>query len=92
MKNKVFLFCTLTQPNIDIAYDDHFFGISTSIDWLETDVSSAHDKGLYVMVWSPNNETQNKQTLDKKVDIIQTDSPISILKLLNRYNYEYIIP
>lgn len=44
------------------------------------------------MVWAPSNFTENKLILSKKPDIIQTDDPISILKILNRYNYEKSIP
>ena len=92
MTNKLFLFDSLSVNAINIAKANNFFGVSTSLDWLGDNVSLAHEKGLYVMVWSPNNYSQNKEALNKKVDIIQTDDPISILKLLNRYNYEYIIP
>ena len=74
------------------ASSDHFFGISTSIDWFEVDAGKAHEKGLYVMAWSPNNDSQNKDALNKKADILQTDDPLTILKLLNRFNYDYAIP
>jgi glycerophosphoryl diester phosphodiesterase len=92
LKNKLFLFNSLSENSIETASRDDFFGISTSIDWLTVDTRSAHDKGLYVMVWSPNNDAENKFALSKKVDIIQTDDPMTILKYLKRFNYEYVIP
>lgn len=92
LTNKLFLFSTLDEGSIATASTCGFFGISTSIDWFTVDADLAHEKGLYVMVWSPNNEAQNKDALLKKADIIQSDDPISILKLLDRYNYEYVIP
>lgn len=92
LTNKLFLFSELNESTINDACNNHFFGISASVDWLYNNVTHAHQKGLYVMVWSPNNYSQNKIALDSKVDIIQTDDPISILKILNRYNYEYTLP
>jgi glycerophosphoryl diester phosphodiesterase len=92
LTNKLFLFSYLDEYSINIAKSNNFFGISTSIDWLYVDASLAHEKGLYVMVWSPNNDAQNKDALRKKVDIIQTDDPMTILKFLERYNYEYVVP
>jgi glycerophosphoryl diester phosphodiesterase len=92
MTNELFLFSYLDNDAINAASINHFFGISTCLDWVKVPVDSAHAKGLYVMVWSPNNLSQNKEVLKAKADIIQTDDPISILKLLNRFNYEYVIP
>jgi glycerophosphoryl diester phosphodiesterase len=92
MTNKMFLFAGLDQSAITIASANGFFGISTTVDWMTVDADLAHNAGLYVMLWSPDNDAQNKDALQRKADIIQTDDPISILKLLNRYNYEYSIP
>ena len=92
LTNKLFLFSELNENAINDACNKHFFGFSVAMDCLYNNVSLAHQKGLYVMAWSPNNFSQNEIALDNKVDIIQTDDPISILKLLNRYNYEYTNP
>lgn len=92
LTNKLFLFGYLDENSIDVATNNHYFGISTSPDWMLVGTEKAHERELYVMAWSPNNYSQNKRLLYDKVDIIQTDDPISILKLLNRYNYEYLIP
>ena len=62
------------------------------MDRLEVDAELIHNKGLYLMLYSPNNYNQNKEALKKKTDIIQTDDPISLLKLLDRFNYEFVIP
>lgn len=92
LTNKLFLFSELNETAIHDAFNNRFFGISTSIDKLYDRVSVAHKKGLYVMAWSPDNYSENKLALDSKADIIQTDDPISLLKILNRYNYEYTLP
>ncbi|MEI7961806.1 MAG: glycerophosphodiester phosphodiesterase family protein [archaeon] len=92
MTNKLFNFDVLTESAIETTKNNHFFGISTSIDWLNNNVQLAHQNGLYVMVWSPNDDAQNQEALNQKADIIQTDDPIDLLRLLNRYNYDYIIP
>ncbi|MBK6821103.1 MAG: hypothetical protein IPG85_16505 [Bacteroidetes bacterium] len=92
LTNKLFLSADLSLQSIEDAYNNHFAGISASINSLGAQVPLAHQKGLLVMAWSPNNYSQNKETLSRQVDIIQSDDPMSLLKLLNRYNYEYIIP
>ncbi len=92
LTNKLFLYSDLDEQAIELADSNSFFGISTGLDGLNISTEEAHKKGLYVMVWSPDNFTQNKLALSKNVDIIQTDDPISLLKLVNRFNYEYIIP
>jgi glycerophosphoryl diester phosphodiesterase len=92
LTNKLFLFDPPDSNTIKAADSCGFFGISASMDWLTGNTEFAHSKGLYIMVWSPNNDSQNKIALKNNVDIIQTDDPISILKLLKRYNYEYVIP
>jgi glycerophosphoryl diester phosphodiesterase len=92
MSNKLFFFSYLDNNAIDIANNNNFFGISTSLEWLKVNAELAHDKGLYLMVWAPKNDAENKEALSKKADIIQTDDPMSILKLLKRFNYEYRIP
>jgi len=91
LSNKLFLFNILNENSINVAKMNGFFGISTSLDWLNNMVDMAHQNGLYVMVWSPDNDAQNKEALKQKVDIIQTDDPMTLLKLLKRFNYEYVI-
>ncbi|MEI6123921.1 MAG: glycerophosphodiester phosphodiesterase family protein [Bacteroidota bacterium] len=92
LTNKLFVYEGITSSTIDYAVANHFFGFTTSIEWLYDNVELAHQKGLYVMLWSPNNDAQNKVALKQKIDIIQTDDPIDLLRLLNRYNYDYVIP
>jgi glycerophosphoryl diester phosphodiesterase len=92
LTNKLFLFGYMDAGGIDNAVNSGYCGLSICADWMYTGADSAHEKGLYVMLWSPDNLSENEEALNLKVDIIQTDDPISILKLLNRYNYEYQIP
>lgn len=92
LTNKLFLFDELTENTINNAYNNNIFGVTTSVDKLYNNVDLAHQKGIYIMIWSPDNFYQNTQALDSKADIIQTDNPISLLKILERYNYEYTLP
>lgn len=91
LTNKLFLFSRLDSPAINVCVSRGFSGISTDMNWFDVSAEEAHKRGLYIMAWSPNNESQNKMVLNFGADIIQTDDPISILKMLNRYNYEYEI-
>ena len=92
LANKLFLLTSLTQANIDTATKYSFFGLSVDINEFYIDADNAHDKGLYVMGYDPDNYYSNLDAIKKKVDILQTDDPISILKHFERYNYDYIIP
>jgi len=92
LSNKLFLTGVINQTNIDTALNNHFFGICTEMSNFEIDADFAHEKGLYIMAYTPNNYYSNLIAINKKIDILQTDDPISILKLFNRFNNEYIIP
>lgn len=92
LTNKMFLFEGITASTIDFAKTNHLFGFSTYNDWLFDNVDLAHQNGLYLMLWSPNDDQENKEALKLKADIIQTDDPIDLLRYLNRFNYDYIIP
>jgi len=92
MTNKLFLSNALTQANIDTALKYSFFGLSSQMDDFEVSADVAHNSGLYVMGYSPYNYYLNVDAIKRKVDILQTDDPISILKHFERYNYDYIIP
>lgn len=92
VKNKLFLNSKLRQESVQEAASNGFFGLSVDQQYLDQGLEYAHSHGLRVMSFSPNSFSQNKYLLSKHVDIIQTDDPISILKFLERYNYDYIIP
>jgi glycerophosphoryl diester phosphodiesterase len=92
LTNKLFLLNSFDESSINSAKSNNYFGISTCMDWMVSSADDAHKNGLYLMIWSPNNDAQNKEVLKAKADIIQTDDPMTLLKLLNRYNYEYVIP
>ena len=92
LTNKLFLTGIINQENIDTASYYSFFGICTEMSNVEIDTDVAHEKGLRIMAYTPNNYYSNLIAISKKIDILQTDDPISILKRFNRFNYEYIIP
>ncbi len=92
LTNKFFLTGVVSRANIDTCVNNSFFGICTQMENFEIGADSAHIKGLYIMSYTPNNYYSNVIAIKKKIDILQTDDPISILKLFNRFNYEYVIP
>lgn len=92
LTNKLFLTGVVNEENIETAVNNSFFGICTEMGGVEIDANIAHEKGLYIMAYTPNNYYSNLIAINKKIDILQTDDPISILKLFNRFNYEYNIP
>jgi glycerophosphoryl diester phosphodiesterase len=91
MPNRLFLYSNNDDDPVNLARQK-FAGISTVTEISGEDIKKAYEAGLMTMVWDPDNYYENKATLEKKPDIIQTDDPISILKLLKRYNYENVTP
>jgi glycerophosphoryl diester phosphodiesterase len=83
---------TNLKSDIDTCKKYNFFGMSYPV---ESDIDvykTAFNNGIRSMVWSPNNYYQNKNGLEKQPDILQTDDPITLLKLIKRYNYESVRP
>ncbi len=92
LTTKLFLGGALSQAHIDSAVKYSFFGIVSQLDDFEVDADIAHAKGLYVMGYTPYQYYLNMDAIRKKVDILQTDDPMSILKRFDRFNYDYVIP
>jgi len=93
LSNKMFLSGALNEKNIEIASNNSFFGICSQMDDIEEiGAASAHAKNLRIMAYTPSNYYLNKYAIRKKIDILQTDDPISILKQFERFNYNYVIP
>lgn len=92
LKNKLFLLSNGDKtPNIT-AKQNNLFGISVNKTFNVTEMENSYHLGLKTMLWSPTNFKENKDVLAKKPDIIQTDDPTSLLKILNRFNYENATP
>jgi len=92
LTNKLFLSKVLNEGTIDTAVANNFFGICCQVGDIGMNTEMAHAKGLYVMAYTPYQYYLNRSAISKSVDILQTDDPMSILKLFNRFNYEYVIP
>lgn len=92
LENKMFWMNNITTESIAKAKMYGFYGFSSQWDSDDRYFELAHQNNLKIMLYSPRNFTENKLSLKKRPDIIQSDDPISILKYLDRYNYEYIIP
>lgn len=86
LTNKMFILGLLDSTVVNYCTAHGFYGISTTPAWIRTSVDHAHQSGLRVMIFSPDNRNQNKKAINLGADIIQTDDPESLLKLLNRGN------
>jgi hypothetical protein len=93
LSNKLFLIGGLNESNIDTAIAHSFYGISSQMDEITIETSKiAHSKGLHIMAYTPYNYYLNMAAVRKKIDLLETDDPASILKQFERFNYDYVIP
>ena len=88
MKNKGFVI----GSSVDEAAENHIFGIGATTDTRPEEIEYAHSKGLYVMMWGLKTDEGNKKAIALNPDIVQTDKPIPMLMLFDRFNYDYKIP
>ena len=77
---------------VDDAVENEIFGIGTTLDTEAEEIQYAHSKGIYVMMWGAKTDFGNKKAIRLNPDFLQTDKPIPILMLFNRFNYDYRIP
>lgn len=77
---------------VDDAYENGIFGIGTTLDTEAEEIEYAHSLGLYVMMWGAKTDIGNKIAIRLNPDFLQTDRPIPILMLFDRFNYDYRIP
>ncbi len=91
LKNRLFLYAALDTDPVGRA-KNKYGGIVVPKEIEASEILKAEEIGLKVMVYSPGNYSENKAALKRKPDIIQTDDPITILKLLERFNYENTTP
>ncbi len=88
LENKGFVVGSST----DEAVENHIFGIGVTPDTPAEEIEYAHSKGLYVMMWGLKSDVGNKKAIALNPDIVQTDKPIPILMLFDRFNFDYVIP
>ena len=88
MSNKGFV----VGSSIDDAAENHIFGMGATPDTPAEEIEYAHSKGLYVMMWGLKSDVGNKKAIELNPDIVQTDKPIPILMLFDRFNFDYTIP
>ncbi|MCF6342129.1 MAG: hypothetical protein L3J31_04925 [Bacteroidales bacterium] len=77
---------------VNVAAENHIFGIGTTVDTPPEEIDYAHSKGLYVIMWGLKSDVGNKKAIALNPDIIQTDKPIPVLMLFDRFNFDYTIP
>lgn len=82
----------LIGSDADEAVKNDIFGIGFTVDASKDEIDYAHQKGIYVMMWGAKSDAGNKKAIELNADFIQTDKPIPILMLFNRFNYSYQIP
>lgn len=88
MENKGFVI----GSSIKEVSNHNIFGIGADLDIHPDSVKYAHQLGLRVMLWGIKTDEGNKVAIRLNPDIVQTDKPIPILMLFNRFNFEYNIP
>ncbi len=91
MKNKLFLY-TENEPDPVAPAKNKYAGILHNEHLPAEDILRAHQNGLYVMLGAAGNYSENKACVERGADIIQSDDPRTLLRLLRRYNYEYVRP
>jgi len=82
----------LIGSTVDDAIDNDIFAIGTTPDTEAEEINFAHQNGIYVMMWGVKTDFGNKKAIRLNPDFLQTDKPIPILMLFNRFNYDYKIP
>jgi glycerophosphoryl diester phosphodiesterase len=88
MQNKGFV----AGSTVDEAVENNIFGIGTTVNTDPAEIEYAHANGIHVMMWGAKTDAGNKKAISLNPDILQTDKPILILMLFNRFNYDYKIP
>ncbi len=80
------------KESVNVAKKLDAYGIGTGINTSKEDVEYAHENNLFVMMWGGKTKAENKELIRKFPDIIQTDKPIYLLKVFDRFNKDYKIP
>jgi glycerophosphoryl diester phosphodiesterase len=88
MENKGFVI----GSSMAVAANQNIFGVGATINTDPDTIALAHQLGLYVMMWGLKTDEGNKTAIRLSPDIVQTDKPIPMLMLFNRFNFEYEIP
>jgi glycerophosphoryl diester phosphodiesterase len=88
MNNKGFVI----GSSVEEAAEHNIFGIGVNVDASKETIENAHTNGIYVMMWGAKTDAGNKKAIRLNPDILQTDKPIPLLMLFDRFNYDYNIP
>jgi glycerophosphoryl diester phosphodiesterase len=79
----------LIGSTVEKAIENDIFGVGYSLDVTKEEVNHAHNHGKYVMMWGARTDAANKQAIELNPDFLQTDKPIPILMLFERFNFDY---
>ena len=82
----------LVGGSVDDAIENNIFGIGVNLDASAETIRYAHENGIYVMMWGAKSDAGNKKAIRLNPDFLQTDKPIPILMLFERFNFDYPIP
>ncbi|HBF88983.1 MAG TPA: hypothetical protein DDX39_10115 [Bacteroidales bacterium] len=94
LQNKLFVSGTGDlNKSITLAKEMNTFGVAIDQSYVTAeDVKKAHNEGLFVMLWGAKTRPQSIKMIEKNPDIVQSDKPMYVLKIFNRFNYDYNIP
>lgn len=79
----------LIGGSVDLAVEHDIFGIGCTVDSEKEEIDYAHQQGKYVMMWGAKTDAANKVAIKLNPDFLQTDKPIPILMLFERFNFDY---
>jgi glycerophosphoryl diester phosphodiesterase len=79
----------LIGGSVDLAVEHDIFGIGCTVDSNKEEIDYAHQQGKYVMMWGAKTDAANKVAIKLNPDFLQTDKPIPILMLFERFNFDY---
>tara|TARA_R110002072_G_scaffold273058_2_gene433343 strand:- start:7610 stop:8431 length:822 start_codon:yes stop_codon:yes gene_type:complete len=80
---KQFIYPQVFETGLSIAQSSNLYGITISKDNISKEqVKIAHDLGFFVTIWGPNSAKENKETVAKNPDMIQTDKLDQLINYL----------
>ncbi len=83
---KLFIYPASFEDGIQIASEMNLFGITINTNNISADqIELAHDAGFRVTLWGIGTKQENTDAIQKSPDYIQTDKPIELLKVFQKY-------
>jgi len=80
---KLFIYPPTFENGLKTAIDFNLYGIVISTAKITKEqIQQAHNQGVRVALWDIQSKCENKNAIEKNPDIIQTDNPAHLVKIL----------